>query len=262
MECVSQHCDLVKSAEDPNTYLINDTADPLQQSLSGLLLDGLPPSASAAFAPRIGCFWPVIRRYYSGNLYNMYLYAVGSSRVAMVFDAGIRQHPCTSCIVHLAVGNLLGMLRHVRVHMLAHAHNLYNMSVRFVAVWARARVVAPWLHWCRTSCTPDISSVINGWYLRSLGWTLSPLLGVKVLSCKLFPKEPTQRKGPEVAHGCAVASEVEGGNVVSQMWEGVARMTARARESTQSFLESSVLCTPPTAGGAFPSPSPRPAPCP
>ncbi len=50
----AQHCDLVKSAEDPNTYLINDTADPLQQSLSGLLLDGLPPSASAAFAPRTG----------------------------------------------------------------------------------------------------------------------------------------------------------------------------------------------------------------
>jgi hypothetical protein len=44
----------VKSLEDPNTYLINDTADPLQQSLSGLLLDGLPPTASAAFAPKTG----------------------------------------------------------------------------------------------------------------------------------------------------------------------------------------------------------------
>ncbi|KAK9918155.1 hypothetical protein WJX75_001762 [Coccomyxa subellipsoidea] len=93
---LKEHCDLVKSAEDPNTYLINDTADPLQQSLSGLLLDGLPPSASAAFAPR------------------------------------------------------------------------------------------------------------------------------------------------------TMASETEGGNVVSQMWEGVARMTQRARETTQSFLESSVLY-PPTA---------------
>ncbi len=60
-----------------------------------------------------------------------------------------------------------------------------------------------------------------------------------------------------MAHACAVASETEGGNVVSQMWEGVARMTARARESTQSFLESSVLCVPPTAGGALPSPFPR-----
>ncbi|BDA49286.1 TBC1 domain family member 15 [Coccomyxa sp. Obi] len=99
---LKEHCDLVKSAEDPNTYLINDTADPLQQSLSGLLLDGLPPSASAAFAPR------------------------------------------------------------------------------------------------------------------------------------------------------TVASKAEGSNVVSQMWEGVARVTARARESTQSFLESSVLCTPPTAGGDGP----------
>lgn len=50
----AQHCDLVKSAEDPHTYLINDTADPLQQSLSGLLLEGLPPTASAAFAPKPG----------------------------------------------------------------------------------------------------------------------------------------------------------------------------------------------------------------
>lgn len=58
-------------------------------------------------------------------------------------------------------------------------------------------------------------------------------------------------KPPEWRHACAVASEAEGSNVVSQMWEGVARMTARARESTQSFLESSVLCTPPTAGGVL-----------
>lgn len=57
----TQHCDLVKSAEDPNTYLINDTADPLQQSLSGLLLDGLPPSASAAFAPRTGALLLCLR---------------------------------------------------------------------------------------------------------------------------------------------------------------------------------------------------------
>ena len=49
-----QHTDLLKSLEDPNTYLVNSTGDPLQQSLSGLLLDGLPPSASAAFLPKGG----------------------------------------------------------------------------------------------------------------------------------------------------------------------------------------------------------------
>ncbi len=49
-----QHTDLIKSGEDPNTYLVNSTGDPMQQSLSGLLLDGLPPSASAAFLPKTG----------------------------------------------------------------------------------------------------------------------------------------------------------------------------------------------------------------
>ena len=49
-----QHADLVKSAEDAHTYLVHDTADPLQASLSGLLLEGLPPMASATFAPRAG----------------------------------------------------------------------------------------------------------------------------------------------------------------------------------------------------------------
>lgn len=52
--CSVQHTDLLKSLEDPNTYLVNSTGDPLQQSLSGLLLDGLPPSASAAFLPKGG----------------------------------------------------------------------------------------------------------------------------------------------------------------------------------------------------------------
>ena len=49
-----QHTDLIKSAEDPNTYLVNSGGDPMQQSLSGLLLDGLPPSASAAFLAKTG----------------------------------------------------------------------------------------------------------------------------------------------------------------------------------------------------------------
>ena len=49
-----QHTDLLKSLEHPNTYLVNSTGDPMQQSLSGLLLDGLPPSASAAFLPKTG----------------------------------------------------------------------------------------------------------------------------------------------------------------------------------------------------------------
>lgn len=49
-----QHTDLLKSLEDPNTYLVSSSGDPLQQSLSGLLLDGLPPSASAAFLPKTG----------------------------------------------------------------------------------------------------------------------------------------------------------------------------------------------------------------
>ena len=60
-----QHADLVKSATDPHTYLIHDTTDPLQASLSGLLLEGLPPAATAGFAARAGtspCARQVVHR--------------------------------------------------------------------------------------------------------------------------------------------------------------------------------------------------------
>lgn len=50
----AQHADLVKSVTDPHTYLIHDTTDPLQASLSGLLLEGLPPAATASLAARAG----------------------------------------------------------------------------------------------------------------------------------------------------------------------------------------------------------------
>jgi hypothetical protein len=53
--CV-QHADLVKSGEDAHTYLVHDNADPLQASLSGLLLEGLPPMAASALAPRAGAY--------------------------------------------------------------------------------------------------------------------------------------------------------------------------------------------------------------
>ena len=49
-----QHADLVKSAEDAHTYLVHDNTDPLQASLSGLLLEGLPPMAASTLAPRTG----------------------------------------------------------------------------------------------------------------------------------------------------------------------------------------------------------------
>lgn len=54
-----QHAFLVKSADDPNTYLVNDTADPLRRSLASLelsdvLLGGPPPGASSTFAPASG----------------------------------------------------------------------------------------------------------------------------------------------------------------------------------------------------------------
>lgn len=44
---------------------------------------------------------------------------------------------------------------------------------------------------------------------------------------------------------CTAGPEAEGG-VVSQMWEGVARMTQLAKETTQSFLEGSVQIQPTT----------------
>jgi hypothetical protein len=47
---------LVKSQSDRDTYLVNDTADPLQRSLTSLeltdvLLGAPPPGASSTFAP-------------------------------------------------------------------------------------------------------------------------------------------------------------------------------------------------------------------
>jgi hypothetical protein len=33
LSCLRQHAPLARSADDPNTYLVNDTADPLQRSL-------------------------------------------------------------------------------------------------------------------------------------------------------------------------------------------------------------------------------------
>lgn len=46
-------------SEDPNTYLVNDTADPLQRSLTCLeltdvLMGAPPPGASATWAPPAG----------------------------------------------------------------------------------------------------------------------------------------------------------------------------------------------------------------
>ncbi|KAK9814540.1 hypothetical protein WJX72_007608 [[Myrmecia] bisecta] len=56
---LKQHAFLVKSSDDPNTHLINDTADPLQRSLTSLeltdiLLGAPPPGASSTFAPTTG----------------------------------------------------------------------------------------------------------------------------------------------------------------------------------------------------------------
>ena len=33
LHCLREHAPLVRSADDANTYLVNDTADPLQRSL-------------------------------------------------------------------------------------------------------------------------------------------------------------------------------------------------------------------------------------
>jgi len=54
-----QHVYLVKGSEDPNTYLVNDTADPLQRSLTCLeltdvLMGAPPPGASSTWAPPAG----------------------------------------------------------------------------------------------------------------------------------------------------------------------------------------------------------------
>ena len=51
--CGVQHANLVKSAGEADTYLVNDLADPLQRSLHSLdLLDvPAPPSLSAAAVP-------------------------------------------------------------------------------------------------------------------------------------------------------------------------------------------------------------------
>lgn len=59
ISALKQHAFLVKSADDPNTYLVNDTADPLRRSLASLelsdvLLGGPPPGASSTFAPASG----------------------------------------------------------------------------------------------------------------------------------------------------------------------------------------------------------------
>ena len=41
--------------------------------------------------------------------------------------------------------------------------------------------------------------------------------------------------------------------MVSQVWEGVSRMTALAKQTTQAFLEGSVVLSPPAAGAALSS---------
>lgn len=56
-----QHVYLVKASDDPNTYLVNDTADPLQRSLTSLeltdvLMGAPPPGASTTWAPPTGLY--------------------------------------------------------------------------------------------------------------------------------------------------------------------------------------------------------------
>lgn len=48
-----QHVHLSKSSEDPNTYLVNDMADPLQRSLNCLELTDYLPSQPG------GATWPL-----------------------------------------------------------------------------------------------------------------------------------------------------------------------------------------------------------
>lgn len=59
---LKQHAFLAKSSHDPNTYLVNDTADPLQRSLTSLeltdiLLGAPPPGASSTFVPPPAWNW-------------------------------------------------------------------------------------------------------------------------------------------------------------------------------------------------------------
>lgn len=59
---LKQHAFLAKSAEDPNTYLVNDTADPLQRSLTSLeltdvLLGAPPPGSASTFVPPASWNW-------------------------------------------------------------------------------------------------------------------------------------------------------------------------------------------------------------
>ena len=53
-----QHAHLVKSRDDPNTFLVNDTTDPLQRTLTSLELSDVlqgapPPGACSTWAPPI-----------------------------------------------------------------------------------------------------------------------------------------------------------------------------------------------------------------
>ncbi len=53
-----QHAHLVKSRDDPNTFLMNDTTDPLQRTLTSLELSDVlqgapPPGACSTWAPPI-----------------------------------------------------------------------------------------------------------------------------------------------------------------------------------------------------------------
>ncbi|PRW58614.1 TBC1 domain family member 17-like [Chlorella sorokiniana] len=59
LSCLRQHAPLVRSADDPNTWLVNDTGDPLQRSLCSLeltdvLIGGPPTGASSTFPPFAG----------------------------------------------------------------------------------------------------------------------------------------------------------------------------------------------------------------
>ncbi|DBB08963.1 TPA: hypothetical protein ACH3X3_007597 [Trebouxia sp. C0006] len=59
---LKQHVYLVKGSEDPNSYLVNDTADPLQRSLTCLeltdvLMGAPPPGASSTWGPPAGGAW-------------------------------------------------------------------------------------------------------------------------------------------------------------------------------------------------------------
>eukprot|EP00873_Tetraselmis_striata_P017495 jgi/Tetstr1/437759/TSEL_026413.t1 len=59
LAALKQHAYLMKSLSDPTTYLVNDTVDPLQRSLTSLeladvLIGAPPPGASATWAPSHG----------------------------------------------------------------------------------------------------------------------------------------------------------------------------------------------------------------